>query len=67
MKITENLIGQVVDEGRAMTDEERATAIDEALSFEECQYSKDELESMIDSDLCKPVYHVWCDYASGQL
>ena len=66
MKITEDFLWSVIDDGRALNDEERTAAIDEAASFEECHYTKCELDAMIDSDLCRAVYSAWCEYASGQ-
>jgi hypothetical protein len=67
MKITEDFLWSVIDDGRALDDEERSAAIDEAAGFEECNYTKDELDAMIDVDLCRAVYSIWCDYASGQI
>lgn len=50
-----------------LTPEMRAGVIDYARSFEECSYSREELEAMDDSGIISAAYSAMADYAQGQI
>ena len=67
MNLDENLLFSVMDGDQEFTRAERLSAIDDALSFEECNYTEFELLKMNDRELSKSLYGIWADYARGQL
>lgn len=65
---TDELIVDVIDGRRALSEAERKFLIADTPTFEECD--KDlarDLPGMSDKDLIRAAYNVWADYASGQI
>lgn len=50
-----------------LSPEQRAEVIDYARSFEECSYSRDELEALDDEGIVSAAYSAMADYARGQM
>lgn len=65
---TDELIVDVIDGRRALSEAERKFLITDTPSFEECdkELARD-LPGMSDKDLIRAAYNVWTDYASGQI
>ena len=65
---TDDLIVDVIDGRRELTEAERKFLVTDTPGFEECD--KDvaaELPGMSDKNLIRTVYNIWADYASGQV
>lgn len=53
--------------GETLTAAERAEITDYSRTFEECSYSREELEAMTDADLVTCSYWIMAEYAKGQM
>jgi hypothetical protein len=65
---TDDMIVEVIEGRRVLSEAERRFLIADTPSFEECD--KDvarDLPGMSDKDLIRAAYNVWADYASGQI
>lgn len=65
---TDELIVDVIDGRRHLSEAERKFLITDTPSFEECdkELARD-LPGMSDKDLIRAAYNVWADYSSGQI
>lgn len=65
---TDDLIVDVIEGRRELTDAERKFLVTDTPHFEECDKElASELPGMSDKDLIRAAYNVWADYASGQV
>lgn len=65
---TDDLIVDVIEGRRELTEAERTFLVTDTPNFEECDKELAvELPSMSDKDLIRAAYSVWSDYASGQV
>jgi hypothetical protein len=63
---TDELIADVIDGRRALSEAERNFLITDTLSFEECDEDlASALPGMSDKDLIRAAYNVWVEYTSG--
>jgi hypothetical protein len=50
-----------------MTAEERAWLLEDTPRFEECDWTRVELEAMPDAELMRAAYSTWADYVRGPI
>lgn len=54
--------------GAPLTNDEREFLVTDTPRFEECQPETEaDLRALNDSDLMRRCYHIWADYAQGQI
>jgi hypothetical protein len=54
--------------GAPLTADEREFLVTDTPRFEECQPEKEaDLRAMGDADLMRRCWHIWCNYARGQI
>lgn len=66
-QLVEDLTIQGFTGGQVLTAEERTDIVEFAITFEECQTTRAELEAMPDSELVGVTYWAMADYARGQM
>ena len=54
-------------DGETLCAAERLEVIEYTLHFEECSYSREQLDGMTDKDLIETTYRAMAQYSSGQI
>jgi hypothetical protein len=67
LSFSDERISQVIG-GAPLTNDEREFLCTDTPRFEECQPETEaDLRAMTDADLMRRCYHIWADYALGQV
>lgn len=65
---TDDLIVDVIDGRRELSEAERKFLITDTPTFEECDKEiAQDMPGMSDKDLIRAAFNVWAEYASGQV